>query len=117
MLHLCSAREEPEMSVKDSARKSVSLIKSVNEVYCPGAPYGLTATHRDQVCTDLPAFSNRRYRLLFKVISQTYQPIDCSMNRLNPVDPGSAEGKAKTLLDGVKASLGSVPNMFRLGVY
>ena len=36
------------------------------------------------------------------------------MNRLNPVDPASAEGKAKTLLDGVKASLGSVPNMFRL---
>jgi hypothetical protein len=36
------------------------------------------------------------------------------MNRLHPIDPATAEGKAKTLLDGVKASLGSTPNMFRL---
>ena len=36
------------------------------------------------------------------------------MNRLNPVDPAKAEGKAKTLLDGVNAALGSTPNMFRL---
>ena len=36
------------------------------------------------------------------------------MNRLHPVDPATAEGKAKTLLDGVKAGLGSTPNMFRL---
>jgi uncharacterized peroxidase-related enzyme len=36
------------------------------------------------------------------------------MNRIDPVDPATAEGKAKTLLDGVKAGMGSVPNMFRL---
>jgi len=36
------------------------------------------------------------------------------MNRLHPVDPATAEGKAKTLLDGVKAGIGSVPNIFRL---
>ena len=36
------------------------------------------------------------------------------MNRIHPVDPATAEGKAKTLLDGVKAGIGSVPNMFRL---
>jgi uncharacterized peroxidase-related enzyme len=36
------------------------------------------------------------------------------MNRLHPVDPATAEGKAKTLLDGVKARIGSVPNIFRL---
>jgi uncharacterized peroxidase-related enzyme len=36
------------------------------------------------------------------------------MNRLHPVDPAIAEGKAKTLLDGVKAGIGSVPNIFRL---
>ena len=36
------------------------------------------------------------------------------MNRLHPVDPATAEGKAKTLLDAVKAGLGSTPNMFRL---
>jgi uncharacterized peroxidase-related enzyme len=36
------------------------------------------------------------------------------MNRLHPIDPATAEGKTKTLLDGVKAALGSTPNMFRL---
>src|SRR5215469_1861852 len=36
------------------------------------------------------------------------------MNRIHPVDPATAEGKAKTLLDGVKAGIGSIPNMFRL---
>ena len=36
------------------------------------------------------------------------------MNRLHPIDPANAEGKAKTLLDGVNAALGSTPNMFRL---
>lgn len=35
------------------------------------------------------------------------------MNRLHPIDPATAEGKAKTLLDGVKAGIGSVPNIFR----
>ena len=36
------------------------------------------------------------------------------MNRLHPVDPATAEGKAKTLLDAVQAGLGVTPNMFRL---
>ena len=36
------------------------------------------------------------------------------MNRLHPVDPATAEGKTKTLLDSVKAALGATPNMFRL---
>jgi uncharacterized peroxidase-related enzyme len=35
------------------------------------------------------------------------------MNRIHPLDLATAEGKAKTLLDGVKAALGSAPNMFR----
>ena len=36
------------------------------------------------------------------------------MERLHSIDPATAEGKAKTLLDGVKASLGRAPNSFRL---
>ena len=36
------------------------------------------------------------------------------MNRLHPIDPATAEGKAKTLLDSVKAGIGSVPNIFRV---
>jgi non-heme chloroperoxidase len=42
--------------VHDSARKSARLIKGAKEVYYPGAPHGLTATHQDQVNADLLAF-------------------------------------------------------------
>jgi uncharacterized peroxidase-related enzyme len=36
------------------------------------------------------------------------------MSRLQPVDPSAATGKAKNLLDAVKAKLGLVPNMARV---
>jgi non-heme chloroperoxidase len=42
--------------VKDSARKSAKLIKGAKEIYYPGAPHGLTATHQDKVNADLLAF-------------------------------------------------------------
>jgi len=42
--------------VKDSAKKSARLIKDAKEIYYPGAPHGLTATHQDQVNADLLAF-------------------------------------------------------------
>jgi non-heme chloroperoxidase len=42
--------------VKDSARKSARLIKGAEDVYYPGAPHGITATHQDQVNADLLAF-------------------------------------------------------------
>ena len=42
--------------VKDSAKKSARLIKGAKEIYYPGAPHGLTATHQDQVNTDLLSF-------------------------------------------------------------
>ena len=42
--------------VKDSARKSARLIKGAKEIYYPGTPHGLTATHADQVNRDLLAF-------------------------------------------------------------
>jgi non-heme chloroperoxidase len=42
--------------VKDSAKKSARLIKNAKEIYYPGAPHGLTATHQDRVNTDLLAF-------------------------------------------------------------
>jgi non-heme chloroperoxidase len=42
--------------VKDSAKKSARLIKGAKEIYYPGAPHGLTATHQDQVNRDLLAF-------------------------------------------------------------
>jgi non-heme chloroperoxidase len=42
--------------VKDSARKSAKLVKGAQEIYYPGAPHGLTATHQDRVNADLLAF-------------------------------------------------------------
>jgi non-heme chloroperoxidase len=42
--------------VKDSAVKSARLVRGAKEIYYPGAPHGLTATHQDQVNADLLAF-------------------------------------------------------------
>ena len=42
--------------VKDSAEKSARLIRGAKEIYYPGAPHSLTATHQDQVNADLLAF-------------------------------------------------------------
>jgi non-heme chloroperoxidase len=42
--------------VNGSARKSARLIKGAKDIYYPGAPHGLTATHQDQVNADLLAF-------------------------------------------------------------
>ena len=42
--------------VHDSARKSARLIKGAKDIYYPGAPHGLTATHQDQINAELLAF-------------------------------------------------------------
>ena len=42
--------------VKDSAVKSARLIKGAKEIYYPGAPHGITATHQDQINAELLAF-------------------------------------------------------------
>lgn len=42
--------------VQDSARKSARLIKGAKDIYYPGAPHGITATHQDQINADLLAF-------------------------------------------------------------
>jgi len=42
--------------VKDSARIWARLIKGAKEIYYPGAPHGLTATHQDRVNADLLDF-------------------------------------------------------------
>ena len=53
MLH---GEDDQIVPVNDSARKSARLIKGVKDVYYPGAPHGLTATHQDQVNAELLAF-------------------------------------------------------------
>lgn len=42
--------------VKDSAYKSARMIAGAKDVYYPGAPHGLTATHQDRVNAELLAF-------------------------------------------------------------
>jgi non-heme chloroperoxidase len=42
--------------VKDSAKKAARLIKNAREIYYPGAPHGITATHQDQINADLLQF-------------------------------------------------------------
>ena len=44
------------MPIKDSAKKSARLIKGAQEIYYPGRPHGLTATHQDEVNADLLKF-------------------------------------------------------------
>jgi non-heme chloroperoxidase len=46
--------------VKDSGKKSARLIKGAVEVYYPGLPHGLTATHAYLVNRDLLAFCSKR---------------------------------------------------------
>lgn len=48
--------EDQIVPVKNSAKKSAKLIKGAKEIYYPGAPRGITATHQDQVNSDLLAF-------------------------------------------------------------
>jgi non-heme chloroperoxidase len=50
------SEDDQVVPVHDSARKSARLIKDAKEVYYPGAPHGLTATHQDQFNADLLAF-------------------------------------------------------------
>jgi non-heme chloroperoxidase len=42
--------------VKNSGQKSARLIKGAKEIYYPGAPHGITATHQDQINAELLAF-------------------------------------------------------------
>jgi non-heme chloroperoxidase len=42
--------------VRDSAVKSARIIPDAKDIYYPGAPRGITATHQDQVNAELLAF-------------------------------------------------------------
>src|SRR6478736_6444340 len=48
--------DDQVVPIKDSAKKSARLIKGATEIYYPGLPHGLTATHADVVNRDLLAF-------------------------------------------------------------
>ena len=42
--------------VHHSARKSARLVKGAKDIYYPGAPHGITATHHDQINAELLTF-------------------------------------------------------------
>src|SRR5262245_23361612 len=48
--------------VKDSGKKSAKLVDGAAEIYYPGLPHGLTATHADLVNRDLLAFCQQGKR-------------------------------------------------------
>jgi len=48
--------DDQVVPVKNSAQKSARLIRGAKDIYYPGAPHGITATHQDQINSDLLAF-------------------------------------------------------------
>ena len=53
---LISKADDQIVPVKDSAVKSAKMIKGAKDVYYPGAPHGITATHADEVNAELLKF-------------------------------------------------------------
>jgi non-heme chloroperoxidase len=53
---LLHGEDDQIVPVHDSSRKSARLIENVKDIYYPGAPHGLTATHQDRVNADLLEF-------------------------------------------------------------
>ncbi len=53
---LLHGEDDQIVPVKDSSMKSARLIKGAKDIYYPGAPHGLTATHQGQVNEELLAF-------------------------------------------------------------
>lgn len=52
--------------IDDTGRQSAKLIKGAKEIYYPGLPHGLTATHADQVNADLLQFLNSVHGARFR---------------------------------------------------
>jgi non-heme chloroperoxidase len=53
---LMHGEDDQIVPVKDSSVRSAQLIRGAKEVYFPGAPHGLTATHQDKVNAELLQF-------------------------------------------------------------
>ena len=56
---LVHGEDDQIVPVKDSSMKAARIIKDAKDVYYPGAPHGLTATHQGQVNEELLAFVRR----------------------------------------------------------
>jgi non-heme chloroperoxidase len=53
---LLHGEDDQIVPIRDSSIKSARLIKGAKDIYYPGAPHGITATHQDQINTALLAF-------------------------------------------------------------
>ena len=54
--------DDQVVPIKDSSKKTAKLIKGATELYYPGAPHGLTATHTDRVNADLLEFLKKGHK-------------------------------------------------------
>jgi len=61
---LMHGEDDQIVPIDISSRKSVKLIKGAVEIYYPGLPHGLTATHADFVNRDLLAFCQQDKRMV-----------------------------------------------------
>ena len=53
---LLHGEDDQVVPVRSSSMKSARLIEGAKDVYYPGAPHGITATHQDQINAELLAF-------------------------------------------------------------
>ena len=53
---LLHGEDDQIVPVLDSSKKSGKLIRGAQEIYYPGAPHGITATHQDRINADLLEF-------------------------------------------------------------
>ena len=53
---LLHGEDDQIVPIRDSSVKSARLIKGAKDIYYPGAPHGITATHQDQINADLLVF-------------------------------------------------------------
>jgi non-heme chloroperoxidase len=53
---LLHGEDDQIVPVRDSSMKAARLISRARDVYYPGAPHGITATHHDQINAELLAF-------------------------------------------------------------
>ena len=59
---LMHGEDDQIVPIDISSRKSAKLIKGATEIYYPGLPHGLTATHADVVNRDLLAFCQQTHQ-------------------------------------------------------
>jgi non-heme chloroperoxidase len=52
--------------INNTGRQSAKLVKGVKEIYYPGLPHGLTATHADRDNSDLLQFLNSVHSARFR---------------------------------------------------